>query len=688
MLLRRGDPMSYNIEPMELISFVEDNKLKLPRFQRKTTWDKKQNFELAISVFQDYPVGVVIINREQNSSWLLDGRQRRTALSIMRENPVALYEWAKSYLGFSKTADEFEVTTRYWDKVDRYLISEEASDKKTDSSDEVSYEDKDNYSEIDLPTTSNQDSFDSHRQRAGLKVLLELILMVHQNKPSGSRWEKLFDFTSLSQRLRYAPQKNNSKIDPRLLRRFLIDLISDCDKYNDGKLEQDFFVEYYTQNCIIINEQKFKKEVEQHWDEIMKSLNVIDKSEKVFKEARIGVIWLTNASPLDAQNIFSRINKGGTPLKAEELLSAKPYWNKTVNITNSSIVEKVKEMYRKLEVPAPESIVRWDIAATLISRIKDENLIFDSYEEANKKNEISMDEVSLGFKLLSSIFVQGMSSIHVNELEKREDQIKWETDIDTLIEELNTVCHILLDDNFFKYYLSWKKPVAKLLGNAIALEFLTIMWLDWKEKGCPYAVSGMTKAIQRDARILFDRHVFEYATRTWRGSGDSKMSNDIKNWKTRLEAVAATDWSNFIFQACTGKYNGQITTKKLLNPVLYHYYAIKQISPSVTIGASIDVDHIMPEEKFSGNNMVDQTLKESLINFALLPKKDNIKKGSRALNEITDSWLKQQIIKFEEIEERDFDLFSDITNIAKLQHHRQALFLEAFDSKRNSVLSN
>lgn len=126
----------------------------------------------------------------------------------------------------------------------------------------------------------------------------------------------------------------------------------------------------------------------------------------------------------------------------------------------------------------------------------------------------------------------------------------------------------------------------------------------------------------------------------------------------------------------------------MLNPVLYHYYAIKQISPSVTIGASIDVDHIMPEEKFSGNNMVDQTLKESLINFALLPKKDNIKKGSRALNEITDSWLKQQIIKFEEIEERDFDLFSDITNIAKLQHHRQALFLEAFDSKRNSVLSN
>ena len=72
--------MSYAIEPMPLISFLDENKLRLPRFQRKATWDKKQNFELAISVFQDYPVGVVIVNQEQKISWLLDDRQRRTAL--------------------------------------------------------------------------------------------------------------------------------------------------------------------------------------------------------------------------------------------------------------------------------------------------------------------------------------------------------------------------------------------------------------------------------------------------------------------------------------------------------------------------------------------------------------------------------------------------------------------------------
>ena len=94
-------------------------------------------------------------------------------------------------------------------------------------------------------------------------------------------------------------------------------------------------------------------------------------------------------------------------------------------------------------------------------------------------------------------------------LEKNES-IKWEYDIDSLLQELNTVCHILMADSFFKFYHSWKKPITRLLGNAIALEFITIMLLDWREKGCPSTVSAETKALQRDGRILFDRLVFEF----------------------------------------------------------------------------------------------------------------------------------------------------------------------------------
>ena len=69
--------MSYVIEPMGIKSFLDDNTIKYPRFQRKAVWKKKQNFELCISVFQEYPIGVVILNKQQKISWLLDGRQRR-----------------------------------------------------------------------------------------------------------------------------------------------------------------------------------------------------------------------------------------------------------------------------------------------------------------------------------------------------------------------------------------------------------------------------------------------------------------------------------------------------------------------------------------------------------------------------------------------------------------------------------
>ena len=674
--------MSYIIEPMPLISFLEENKLRLPRFQRKATWDKKQNFELAISVFQDYPVGVVIVNQEQKISWLLDGRQRRAALLTMRDNPVALYEWARSYIGFAKTADELEVTRAYWGQVERYLQTEEKTEEPAD--DIIQYEEGDN--DNFFPGVNEENSFDSARQRQGLQTLLDMILMVHQNKPSGSKWEQAFDFRKFFPRLKYAPMKNQLRIDPKLLRRFILELLKAIEQENDGERTKEFFIDYYLQNFDVNDPVKFAKDVEMKWNNIINSLDVIDRSEKVFADARIGLIRLTNATPLDAQNIFSRINRGGTQLKAEELLSAKPYWNKTVHAVDPSTADRVREMYRKLGIPVPETTVRWDIAATLISRIKDDNLVFDSYEDAKRKKEISMDEISLGFKLLSSIYAQGMSNKHVNELEQTES-IRWEYDIDELLQELNTVCHILLADTFFKYYQSWKRPITKLLGNAIALEFLTIAWLDWKDRGRPSTVSGETKALQRDARILFDKLVFEYATKTWRGSGDSKMSNDIKNWKSRIVPADAADWNKFIAESCSGSYNGQDTTVKSLRPVLYYYYAITGCVPMNQVNVSFDVDHIIPKEKFVDNVMINQSWRDSLINLALLPSKDNISKKSKALNEITDSWLKLQITTYTGIAASDFEHYSDVANLPALHSQRKQLFSTAFDTNRLSILS-
>jgi hypothetical protein len=671
--------MGYIIEPMPLISFLDEANLKLPRFQRKATWDKKQNFELAVSIFQDYPVGVVIINQEQRASWLLDGRQRRNALITMRSNPVELYEWARNYIGFNKTADEREVRISYWEKVDRYLFTEERdSTQATDSETNIYSEEPE-----DLPP---ENSFNSTRQRLGLQTLLDIILMVHQNKPNGSKWEITFDFSEYFQRLKYTPSKNNGRVDPVLLRRFLLDLIKSINHDYDGSKTQKNFVDYYLQNFDVIDQNKFEKDLDKKWPLIISSIETIAKSEKIFNDARIGVIRLTNATPLDAQNIFSRINKGGTQLKAEELLSAKPYWNREVNTTDPTAINQIKEMYANLGIPFPETIVRWDIAATLISRMKDKNLLFDTYAEVRRKKEVSMEEITLGFKLLSTVFVGGMSGRHVIDLENNND-IDWTFHIDELVDNINTICNIITEDSFFKFFLSWHKPLTKLLGNAITLEFISILLLDWKDKNKPrYSISGEMRALSRDARILFDRMVFEYATRTWRGSGDSKMSTDIKNWRTRILPVNENDWLNLIEGGCEGYYNGQPTTIKLLRPVLYYYYALTDTLGERT-DATFDVDHLIPQETFTGNNVIDQNLKESLINLALLPSKDNNSKKAKKLNEISDSWLRQQIKTYTGLTDADFEKYSNIANISLLKEQRQAIYCKVFREERNKMLS-
>jgi len=81
----------YEIRPESVKSFITDKNIRLPRFQRKQTWDEKKNFELCISLFKEYPLGVTIVNVEKkdgiNIRWLLDGRQRRNALVKLYEDP-------------------------------------------------------------------------------------------------------------------------------------------------------------------------------------------------------------------------------------------------------------------------------------------------------------------------------------------------------------------------------------------------------------------------------------------------------------------------------------------------------------------------------------------------------------------------------------------------------------------------
>ena len=338
------------------------------------------------------------------------------------------------------------------------------------------------------------------------------------------------------------------------------------------------------------------------------------------------------------------------------------------------MIQMLLDWYQKCTqswgVSKQETIVRWDVAATVLQRIDDQMLIFDDYSHI-KKEEIPMDRITLGFKLISSFFERGMSSKYVIDLEK--NNLDWNTDITDMVNDINKICEILLNIPFFQTLQAWKKPIAKLLGNAIALEFLTIVWLE---------------AVQRDAKILFDRLVYEYSTKTWRGSGDSKMANDIRNWKNRIQPVDGQAWKNFITGACSGVYNGQNTTVNLLRPVLYYYYVLTDSTPYNQVNTSFDVDHIIPQEAFKDNVMLDLNLKDSLSNLALLPKKDNISKKSKKLNEITDQWLINSVTTFAGIQKEDFDKYSNVMNITELKMEREKMFEKTFSLDRDKVLSN
>ena len=205
--------------------------------------------------------------------------------------------------------------------------------------------------------------------------------MVHQKTSNGGKWERIFTELDKSlERPQYAPKRENFKIIPESLRQFLLE-------YNKkvGNPTKENFIQHMDDYAAIKagKEKEFRKQVEQKWDDIEHIIEVIAKSEQIISDARIGVILLKNVTPLDAQNIFSRINSGGTQLKAEELLSAKPFWNEKVVVGEPKMLTLVNDLYSRLgvEVPKDGNVVRWDYGATLISRLKDQHLFFEDYRE-------------------------------------------------------------------------------------------------------------------------------------------------------------------------------------------------------------------------------------------------------------------------------------------------------------------
>ena len=686
--------MAYKIEPKTVKEFI-DMDTAFPRFQRKQTWKPKDNFKLCISVFKDYPVGVVIIN-SSDKYWVLDGRQRLNALTQMNRNPSEVYKWARSFIRFGKNDPDYEVKEKYWDKIDDYLqrdFEEDVYKEKdykygSDDLEESAEDSSDDYGKKE--DEDNVHSYNLEDQKNNLSILLNYILMVHGFSKGKSKFERVFDFSKVIDNLSYYVIKDGKTcFAEENLVEMIRSIIKISKKENQKEIvTQELFINYflkerYFKSNVDENFDKFTKQVSQNWDDIKNSFEVIDKVESVLRSSRIGIIEITHASNLDAQNMFSLVNTGGTLLTAEEILSAKPFWNKIVENPSNATVGAVDELYKELKVVQPDDVVRWDLCATLLSRIDRDGLIFDK----TSKDRFAQ-QTTLGFKLMSALLLGGISSAIVSSLEKY-NGFDWDKDYEDIIADLNNLIDLISQHDYFKCMKNWKQSIMGITSNTIALEFIVAMYKRWCDIGKKIVDSTETKRLKKEAVVLLDRLIYEYSTKMWRGSSDSKLATDIKpeNIVTRIKEVSYENWKSIISSMSDGIVNDQPCTQNLVKPILYHSKFLKNEFSSVT-AQGYDLDHIYPQKLFKSSAEKYNILKDSIINLEILSKHANESKNDKRLVEIEDKSIQDEISKSSYINIKDFVKYSDINNIEDLVKERKKALLSIFEKDRNKILNN
>ena len=259
----------YEIRPESVKSFITDKNIRLPRFQRNQKWNEKKNFELCISLFKDYPLGVTIVNVENkdgiNIRWLLDGRQRRNALVKMYEDPENIYIWAKKYINFHNNSQPNEIREMFWNMINKYVEydEEESNDESLNESDVDTTEELENDFESCIEST----------QSNGLDFLLDIILMIHNKKKNITGFSKPFDITKYVQRLSYVEMESGIKIlSSKKLKTFIDQYRTEVEEYTPVS-----FYDYVDSRMNIVNSESLRKYIKANWEQIQYRINMIDR---------------------------------------------------------------------------------------------------------------------------------------------------------------------------------------------------------------------------------------------------------------------------------------------------------------------------------------------------------------------------------------------------------------------------
>ncbi len=671
----------YEIRPESIKTFITDRNVKLPRFQRKQTWDEKKNFQLCISLFKEYPIGVCILSVDENKGktvrWLLDGRQRKNALTMMYDDPENIYNWAKRFIGFKNSDQPSELEEKFALKISEYIEADLDDEFEIGSSDDI----------IDNSVASEKDDEDiiltgTH----GLDFLLDIIKIIHNKQKRNTGFTKPFDLSKYIDRLPYIENDiQGIKLSSRKVKTFIDEYRKYCDdEYIDYDDEKSFF-KFLNLRCVIHDEKKVKTYLNEKWEAIKERILIVEKIDSLLTNSKIGVIEVKNLTPSDSQKIFNIINSEGEKLTAVEILSAKPHWNIIIDNPSQSAIDATKELYKRIGT-VQSDVVRWDLPATFLKRIG-KNIVIKQFSDSKTDFE---KELTYGFKILSGIYVGGVKKENIEELSKT--PLIWSSDIENLIYDFQNMFKLISSFDYFKYLKSWNTTIMDLTSDAIAIDFIIIAYKDWSRKGKPI---GDTKAkqFQKNCFILWDRLIFEYINRQWRGSGDQKIANSIISLKNEPDLFIPiyTDKWKSILEDQIFTYNSIDTadiSMVMMKPLLYHFYCLMRMQGPDT-SYDIEIDHIIPQTLFNESSIPKKdVIQNNLLNLGLLPKDENVAKSNKKLILIDSQWLKDQITKYEFIEENKFLDYSNVNNYKRMFDDRKDIFLEAYTAKRNDLLNN
>lgn len=675
----------YKIKPESVKAFITDRGIKLPRFQRKQTWDEKKNFQLCISVFKHYPIGVCILSRDSGNNdtrWLLDGRQRKNALTLMYKDPENIYNWARKFVKFSNRDQPDELSDKFWNKINEYL-EEDSLMKDETLGEEDAYEVEETDDEF---VNESEEKYSSSKD--GLEFLLEIIKIIHNKKNNGTGFTLPFDFGSSVEGVPYLENGEN-RLSSAKLKTFIDEYRTFCDYNVFEYTEYESFLKFLEDRRVSIKDSiTLKKILKDRWSAILDRINILNKIDNLLTSCEIGVIEVSNLSASDSQKIFEIINSEGEKLTAVEILSAKPSWNNRIINASGKMEEAVKSLYGQMGIVRPDHIVKWDLPATLLRRV-DFRMILKPFTQ-DKKSDFEK-ELTIGFQIMAGIYEGSITKNSIESL-SRNTSIRWETDYESLIEDLSQMFKQIRSSDYFQYLKSWKTSIHELTSLGCALNFILVCYTLWKESGKPIGSDYAAKKFIKKCFILWNKLIFEYVNRQWSGSMDSKISKYLERVHRDdqvFDPITNDRWMQLLTEIYENAKIGDSDIKfDLMKPLLYHFYCLSHISgPDSNYG--IEVDHILPQIRFDLSQLDKKNiLKDSLYNLALLPKNENVSKSDKTLRQIESDWLIHQIEKYEQIQKDKFEYFSNINNYKDLFALRKDIFDNAYGQMRQNLLNN